>query len=145
MKKIYNKNFTILFICSLILFFQIFTSPSYSQGKIIFKEVVVTGVGQSQEEALSNALAEAISSVNGKNVQTQTIIKIMGGEAIPKPSKNENLNLIFEKLKNISLNLKSVKLNSEINYISKEYLELKSHHDNFPKRNQVQNKIENLK
>jgi hypothetical protein len=85
-KKNYNKNFTISFICTLILFFQIFTLKSFSQGKIIFKEVVVTGVGQSQEEALNNALAEAISSINGKNVQTQTIIKIMGGEAIPQNS-----------------------------------------------------------
>lgn len=85
-KKIYNKNSTIFFICSLILFFQILTLQSFSQGKIIFKEVVVIGVGQSQEEALNNALAEAISSINGKNIQTQTIIKIMGGEAIPHNS-----------------------------------------------------------
>jgi TolB-like protein len=62
------------------------TNYSFSQGKIIFKEVVVTGVGQSQEEALNNAFAEAISSINGKNIQTQTIIKIMGGEAIPQNS-----------------------------------------------------------
>ena len=68
----------------LVLFFSfILTGLSFSQGKIVFKEVFVTGIGQSQEEALNNALAEAISSVNGKNIQTQTIIKIMGGEAIP--------------------------------------------------------------
>jgi hypothetical protein len=85
-KKNCSKNFTIFFICSLILFFQILTLQSFSQGKIIFKEVVVIGVGQSQEEALNNALAEAISSINGKNIQTQTIIKIMGGEAIPQNS-----------------------------------------------------------
>ena len=73
----------------LFLFFSFtLTGLSFSQGKIVFKEVFVTGIGQSQEEAVNNALAEAISSVNGKNVQTQTIIKIMGGEAIPKP-KNE--------------------------------------------------------
>ncbi|MFZ9715699.1 MAG: CsgG/HfaB family protein [Pelagibacteraceae bacterium] len=111
-KKNYNKNFIILFICSLILFFQVLTLQSFSQGKIIFKEVVVTGIGQSQEEALNNALAEAISSVNGKNVQTQTIIKIMGGEAIPKPSKNENLNpnveFIGKTLENISRIAKGV-------------------------------------
>lgn len=111
-KKKFSKNFTIFFICSLILFFQISTLQSFSQGKIIFKEVVVTGIGQSQEEALSNALAEAISSVNGKNVQTQTIIKVMGGEAIPKQSKNENLNpnveFIGRTLENISRITKGV-------------------------------------
>ena len=66
-----------------LLFYFTLTNYSFSQGKITFKEVFVTGIGQSQEEAVNNALAEAISSVNGKNIQTQTIIKIMGGEAIP--------------------------------------------------------------
>ena len=66
-----------------LLFYFTLINYSFSQGKIIFKEVFVTGIGQSQEEAVNNALAEAISSVNGKNIQTQTIIKIMGGEAIP--------------------------------------------------------------
>ena len=94
----------------LVLFFY-FTliGLSFSQGKIVFKEVFVTGIGQSQEEAVNNALAEAISSVNGKNVQTQTIIKIMGGEAIPKP-KNEkqeksldaNVEYIGKTLENIA-------------------------------------------
>ena len=94
----------------LVLFFSfILTGLSFSQGKIVFKEVFVTGIGQSQEEAVNNALAEAISSVNGKNVQTQTIIKIMGGEAIPKP-KNEkqeksldaNVEYIGKTLENIA-------------------------------------------
>jgi TolB-like protein/flavin-binding protein dodecin len=71
-------------LIGLVLFFSFtLTGHSFSQGKIVFKEVLVTGIGQSQEEAVNNALAEAISSVNGKNVQTQTIIKIMGGEEIP--------------------------------------------------------------
>ena len=100
----------------LVLFFY-FTliGLSFSQGKIVFKEVFVTGIGQSQEEAVNNALAEAISSVNGKNVQTQTIIKIMGGEAIPKP-KNEkqeksldaNVEYIGKTLENIARIAKGV-------------------------------------
>ena len=94
----------------LVLFFSfILTGLSFSQGKIVFKEVFVTGIGQSQEEALNNALAEAISSVNGKNVQTQTIIKIMGGEAIPKPKNDKqdksldaNVEFIGKTLENIA-------------------------------------------
>ena len=100
----------------LVLFFSFtLTGLSFSQGKIVFKEVFVTGIGQSQEEAVNNALAEAISSVNGKNVQTQTIIKIMGGEAIPKP-KNEkqeksldaNVEYIGKTLENIARIAKGV-------------------------------------
>ena len=73
-----------------LLFYFALTNYSFSQGKITFKEVFVTGIGQSQEEAVNNALAEAISSVNGKNIQTQTIIKILGGEAIPKPKNDKH-------------------------------------------------------
>ena len=98
-----------------LLFYFTLINHSFSQGKIIFKEVFVTGIGQSQEEAVNNALAEAISSVNGKNVQTQTIIKIMGGEAIPKP-KNEkqeksldaNVEYIGKTLENIARIAKGV-------------------------------------
>lgn len=94
----------------LVLFFSFtLTGLSFSQGKIVFKEVFVTGIGQSQEEAVNNALAEAISSVNGKNVQTQTIIKIMGGEAIPKPKNDKqdksldaNVEFIGKTLENIA-------------------------------------------
>lgn len=85
-----NEKFRLRFF--LLLFIIFFPSLSFSQGKIVFKEVLVTGIGQSQEEALNNAFAEAISSVNGKNVQTQTIIKIMGGEAIPKPKEKNKIN-----------------------------------------------------
>jgi len=109
-----NKVF-INYISLVLIFFFSLTSFSFSQGKIIFKEVFVTGIGQSQEEAVNNALAEAISSVNGKNVQTQTIIKIMGGEAIPKP-KNEkqeksldaNVEYIGKTLENIARIAKGV-------------------------------------
>jgi len=109
------SKFLIRFTCLALLFFFAFTNFSFSQGKIIFKEVFVTGIGQSQEEAVNNALAEAISSVNGKNVQTQTIIKIMGGEAIPKP-KNEkqdksldaNVEYIGKTLENIARIAKGV-------------------------------------
>jgi TolB-like protein len=92
-----------------LLFYFTFINYSFSQGKIIFKEVFVTGIGQSQEEAVNNALAEAISSVNGKNVQTQTIIKIMGGEAIPKAKNDKqdksldaNVEFIGKTLENIA-------------------------------------------
>ena len=98
-----------------LLFLFTLTSFSFSQGKIIFKEVFVTGIGQSQEEAVNNALAEAISSVNGKNVQTQTIIKILGGEAIPKPKNDKqdksldaNVEYIGKTLENIARIAKGV-------------------------------------
>ena len=98
-----------------LLFYFTLTNYSFSQGKITFKEVFVTGIGQSQEEAVNNALAEAISSVNGKNIQTQTIIKILGGEAIPK-SKNDkqdksldaNVEYIAKTLENIARIAKGV-------------------------------------
>ena len=103
-KKIEN-----LFICS-ILFSFIFFFFSTCFAKITFKEVTVSGVGQSQEEAVNNALSEAISSVNGKNIQTQTIIKVLGGESIPKPkvdSSNKtgvdpNTQLLGKTLENIA-------------------------------------------
>ena len=92
-----------------LLFYFTLINHSFSQGKIIFKEVFVTGIGQSQEEAVNNALAEAISSVNGKNIQTQTIIKILGGEAIPKPKNDKqdksldaNVEFIGKTLENIA-------------------------------------------
>jgi len=103
------------FLTSILLIYFCFTNLSFSQGKIIFKEVFVTGIGQSQEEAVKNALAEAISSVNGKNVQTQTIIKIMGGEAIPKPKNDKqdksldaNVEYIGKTLENIARIAKGV-------------------------------------
>ena len=63
--------------------------------EIKFKEVVVTGVGQSLEEATNNAFAEAISMVNGKNVQTKTIIKVLSGEPLPKKSESQGENANF--------------------------------------------------
>ena len=68
--KLLIKNIILTF-----LFFIYLSSSSWSEIK--FKEVVVTGVGQSLEEATNNAFAEAISMVNGKNVQTKTIIKVL--------------------------------------------------------------------
>jgi TolB-like protein len=101
-------------ILALLSYFTL-TNYSFSQGKITFKEVFVTGIGQSQEEAVNNALAEAISSVNGKNIQTQTIIKILGGEAIPKPKNDKqdksldaNVEYIAKTLENIARIAKGV-------------------------------------
>ena len=58
--------------------------------EIKYKEVTSTGIGQSYEEALNNAFAEAISMVNGKNIQTRTIIQVLGGESIPKNNADTN-------------------------------------------------------
>ena len=76
MKKIFEK---IIFSFFLLV---ILTSNSLSE--IIFKEVTVSGIGQSYEEALNNAFAEAISLVNGKNVQTKTIIQVLSGDSLPE-------------------------------------------------------------
>ena len=76
MKKIFEK---IIFS-----FFLLVILSSNSWSEIIFKEVTVSGIGQSYEEALNNAFAEAISLVNGKNVQTKTIIQVMSGGSVPE-------------------------------------------------------------
>ncbi len=69
--------------------------------EIKYKEVTSTGIGQSYEEALNNAFAEAISMVNGKNIQTRTIIQVLGGESIPKNNADTNtiLNKILKAIK----------------------------------------------
>lgn len=86
-----KKNFK-----SISLFiFLIFFITSKAIAEIKFKEVVVTGVGQSLEEATNNAFAEAISMVNGKNVQTKTIIKVLSGESLPKKSESQGENANF--------------------------------------------------
>jgi len=76
MKKIFKET-----IFSFILL--IILSPN-SLSEIKFKEVTASGIGQSYEEALNNAFAEAISMVNGKNVQTKTIIRVLSGDPLPK-------------------------------------------------------------
>ena len=76
MKKIFEK---IIFS-----FFLLVILSSNSWSEIIFKEVTVSGIGQSYEEALNNAFAEAISLVNGKNVQTKTIIQVLSGDSLPE-------------------------------------------------------------
>ena len=83
----------------LILVFFVLTFGASAEIK--YKEVTSTGIGQSYEEALNNAFAEAISMVNGKNVQTRTIIQVLGGESIPKNNVDTNtiLNKILEATK----------------------------------------------
>ena len=76
MKKIFEK---IIFS-----FFLLVILSSNSLSEITFKEVTVSGIGQSYEEALNNAFAEAISLVNGKNVQTKTIIQVLSGDSLPE-------------------------------------------------------------
>jgi|TARA_Y100000294_G_scaffold174893_1_gene193849 hypothetical protein len=85
-KNIYNLILTIF----LSLFLNL-----YASAEIKFKEVVVTGIGQSLEEATNNAFAEAISMVNGKNVQTKTIIKVLSGYPIPKEMTENQENVNF--------------------------------------------------
>ena len=76
MKKIFEKVISSFFLLVIL------SSNSWSE--IIFKEVTVSGIGQSYEEALNNAFAEAISLVNGKNVQTKTIIQVLSGDSLPE-------------------------------------------------------------
>lgn len=86
-----KKNFKSIFLFIFLSFFI----NSKAIAEIKFKEVVVTGVGQSLEEATNNAFAEAISMVNGKNVQTKTIIKVLSGEPLPKKSESQGENANF--------------------------------------------------
>ena len=83
-----------------ILTVILFATAFEIKAEISYKEVTSTGMGQSYEEALNNAFAEAISSVNGKNVQTRTIIQVLGGESIPKSNDETNkiLNKMFEEI-----------------------------------------------
>ena len=76
MKKIFAKIISSFFLLVIL--------SSNSLSEIIFKEVTASGIGQSYEEALNNAFAEAISLVNGKNVQTKTIIQVMSGGSVPE-------------------------------------------------------------
>ena len=78
--------------------------------EIKYKEVTSTGIGQSYEEALNNAFAEAISMVNGKNIQTRTIIQVLGGESIPKNNADTNtiLNKILKAIKSEDKNDENV-------------------------------------
>ena len=87
MKKKYSKILLLIFF-SLLINSKIFA-------EIKFKEVVVTGIGQSLDEATNNAFAEAISMVNGKNVQTKTIIKVLSGEPLPKEPETQGENANF--------------------------------------------------
>jgi len=91
----YSKYLVISVVTAFLLL-----APNVVFSKIIFKKVVTTGVGQSLEEAVNNALAEAISMVNGKNIQTKTIIQVLGGESLPQDKKtNSILSQILEAIK----------------------------------------------
>ena len=76
----------IIFISLSLILFSIITNSTIA--KVSFKEIFSSGVGKTYEEALNNAFAEAISMVNGKSVQTQTIIKIMSGQTLPSAKSN---------------------------------------------------------
>ena len=64
------------------LFVVCLSSNSWSEIK--FKTVTVSAAGLSYEEALNNAFAEAIAMVNGKNIQTKTIIQVLSGDPLSK-------------------------------------------------------------
>ena len=64
------------------LFVVYLSSNSWSEIK--FKTVTVSAAGLSYEEALNNAFAEAIAMVNGKNIQTKTIIQVLSGDPLSK-------------------------------------------------------------
>jgi len=96
-----NYKINNIFLKILFIIFLFFVINKGSIAKIEYKEVVTTGIGQSYDEALNNALAEAISMVNGKNIQTRTIIQVLGGESLSKENSEANniLNKIFEEIK----------------------------------------------
>ena len=89
-----NKKIKVI----IFFIFSVFFLNTNISAEIKFKEVVVTGVGQSLEEATNNAFAEAISMVNGKNVQTKTIIKVLSGEEVPKEAAKEENSNFFAKI-----------------------------------------------
>ena len=76
-----------------ILLFVIlaFHPQMYAYSSIKFQEMTTTGTGQSLEEAVNNALSDAITMVNGKNVYTKTVIKVLGGESVEQSSKAKEL------------------------------------------------------
>jgi len=100
--KLIIKN--IILTC---LFIVYLSSNSWSEIK--FKEVTVSAVGQSYEEALNNAFADAISMVNGKNIQTKTIIQVLSGDPLSQVVAEDKSNGDF-----------LVKLLSQINKPEKE-------------------------
>ena len=74
-----------LILKKIILFFFLTTLLSTnSWSEIKFKTVTVSAAGLSYEEALNNAFAEAIAMVNGKNIQTKTIIQVLSGDPLSK-------------------------------------------------------------
>jgi curli biogenesis system outer membrane secretion channel CsgG len=76
-----------------ILLFAVlaFHPQMYAYSSIKFQEMTTTGTGQSLEEAVNNALSDAITMVNGKNVYTKTVIKVLGGESVEQSSKAKEL------------------------------------------------------
>ena len=81
-KAIRKVFFVVFFLC-------LTSADSFSEVK--FKSVEATGSGTSREEAINNALAEAISIVNGKSIQIQTIIKVMQGKITEEKQWNDSL------------------------------------------------------
>jgi len=63
-----------------------FLPQANSYSSIKFQEMTTTGTGLSLEEAVDNALSDAITMVNGKNVYTKTVISILGGESVENSS-----------------------------------------------------------
>ena len=92
--RYFTRNLKIILISTVIIF-----TSSLAFAKITYKQVVVTGIGMSIEEATNNALSEAISMVNGKNIQTKTVISTMSGKNSSQEAKDiEALGDFFESL-----------------------------------------------
>ena len=91
------KQLTEIKIWLPLIFLCLFQGISHSA--VTFKEVTVTGTGMSLEEATNNALTQAISMVNGKNVQTKTVITTMSGDEKSQEAQEiEALGEFFEAL-----------------------------------------------
>ncbi len=79
-------------LVTLLLFVILAFHPQINvYSSIKFQEMTTTGTGQSLEEAVNNALSDAITMVNGKNVYTKTVIKVLGGESVEQSSQAEEL------------------------------------------------------
>ena len=103
-----RKSLYIL-VASIILLLPALNANS----KVAFKDVTTTGIGQSLEEAVQNSLNEAITMVNGKNVYTKTVIKVLGGESVPEDNDDveEAKSYLMEKFDQLKAAVKQEKQN----------------------------------
>ena len=98
-------------LISFFLFLAVSVGPQANlYASIKFQEVTTTGAGMSLDEAVNNALAEAITMINGKNIYTKTVIKVLGGESVNDSSDSqakELQNFLSSKFSEIKQSLKN--------------------------------------